>query len=239
MNDGDTEFLEHLAATNFPLVPGMKSFPDNVSGLNASRNISGLFTTKINFQNFSKGFDTIVQPENQNHKKQMNGNVKILASKVSVAFDDNSKEEDVVANISLVVDKLTADKNALASQVTTLTAENKKLSDERITFAINAAKEAGKILPADEADWKQSLEADFDSASKLLAKQKSTGILATGQIKNGGLADGGEITLAEKEDFDYLQKNDPDKLASIKASKPEVFKVLWEAHYKGEVWDGK
>ena len=237
LEDEKTEFLEHLACTNFPLVGGMKNFPDTITGIKASHNVSHVFTSKINFKSFSKGLHATAFPENLNEKKSMNAHLKIIAGKLGVDVNDSSKEEDVTASSASALDKILSEKNTLKDEVAKLKADNDKLSAEKNKFVIDSALEAGKITEAEKEDYEKLMKDSPETTAKMLAAKQPSEIFKQNSIQagKGATAVTGDLALTDKEDYDYLQKNDPEKLEKLKASKPEDFKKLWEKHYKAEM----
>lgn len=248
----ELRYLGAIALTNLPLILGLPQLDFSTIGkIAASRTFEEAIQCENNIQEF---FENLNENPTMDLKDTSIGK---FGANIGLRVSDYGTEQSVLDAAADIINKLRAkftDPNeqpcsldmflakcdnklaripALETEVKEANDKVSKAEDEKIEFVVKAGIESGKILPAQEADMKASLKADFKSGINLLSSMKPSGILASNTLNNSAPSgtESGSTEDREKWDFEKWSKEDSNGLADMKASNPERFNKLFESTY--------
>lgn len=166
-----------------------------------------------------------------NRIKTENMSIKTIA--LALGMSEDTKENDVLAQVQKI--KLAKDK--AEQRVAELEKKQKDTETAEATALVDKAIELGLIPEALKASQLNAFATDFDNQkvtlSKLIEdKEKENDLNGRNEtIKTIILNKSGKkgVTLS----FDYLQKNDPEKLREIRNNQPEEYARLAKDYAKG------
>lgn len=168
-----------------------------------------------------------------------NMDIKVIA--LALGMGENTKEEAVLSALhNLKTDKEKAEAEVVALKKTiseTRTAEATTLVDKAISLGL-----IPEVLK--ESQLKQ-FEADFDGQKAVLSKlvadkeAENTQQGKANTVREVVLGAGAKPTGTANENFDYLQKYNPERLRAIRDKEPEEYARLAKEYANGERYTGK
>lgn len=159
----------------------------------------------------------------------------LKAIALSLGMDSNAKEDAILSKVEGI--KLA--KEAAEKKVKELETEQAKLKKAEATKLVEQAVKLGLVNEGLKENQVKAFEADFDGQKAVLSKLITDA--QAEQSKNGkqeavktvvlgaGKKPSGSVELT----FDYLQKNDPEKLKDIRDNEPEKYVQLAKAYANG------
>jgi len=110
-----------------------------------------------------------------------------------------------------------------------LEAENAKLTKERdaaIDCMLNLAKKTGVVTDQNKESYDKLAKQDIGTTAQLLLAAQTKKERVSDKLQPGK-SETDKVT----ESFDYLQKNNPSKLAQLRKEQPEVYAELYRKHF--------
>jgi len=176
--------------------------------------------------------------ENPQITQKTDTNMKLIA--LALGLPENATEKQIV-------DAINAEKAKLTSASNKVTTMEKALVDQKI----EQGKASGAITDDNEAEMRELATANaglFDKVVKKMVAKTTTDDEQDGNQNNlqtekplrmsdvlnvlKNQTGGGSSSKTEAEQFDDLQKNDPDALEEMETKEPEKFKKLYDAYEK-------
>ena len=136
----------------------------------------------------------------------------------------------------------TATEMDCVSSITKLKSESDLLKKEQVENLVKLGKQKGVITDANEATHRILLGSSFEAAKSIIESAETPKAAGTEGVKTEGVTNlttafktlvektGEGEKVDEKETFDWLQRNDPKKLASIKATDLVKYNALVAAY---------
>lgn len=260
----EIDYLEHLALTNFPLVSGLQKLPEVYTGIAASKISTKhcLYSTKIDFDNFSKGMGLTASSKNLNSDNQMNEKLKLLATKIGISVNDYPTEDAVLMRASEIISellakfpdgedqptslymsivqcgKLVSENTRLTSELSAAKDETSKATEKYHESLLASAVSTGAILEAEKDSYKELLKAAPEQTETILASKKPSGVFNASTVKNIPPKTSEEVKAGKENRSDWTYRDwetkDSDGLLKMMREDKEQFGKLFDAQYSGK-----